>query len=142
MRDEIAVMLARQILGDDELERRTARLPPAEVSQAQALVEINLKSMVRQIRHSVWVDSAAIARRVEEQLVAAASEVSIDKVVAEAVQRELNDLRRDVEQRVHKAIDDRVRAAVADKIGDYPTKLAAKIAGDMVGLLWDQLLKK
>lgn len=139
---EAAVMLARQILGDDELERRLERVPPAEVSSAQAMVEINLKSMVRQIRQQVWVDSAAIARRVEAQLLEAASTASIDKVVAEAVRYELDALKRDVHQRVRKVIDERIALAISDKLKTYPQQLASKIAEDMVGDLWDRLLKK
>lgn len=134
-RDEIASMLARQVLGFEDY-GRDRRLPPAEVSSAQAEVEINLKSMVRGIRQRIWIDTASIADRVAKQIEEAASEVNIDKVIAEAVAREIENMRRTIGDVVRKSIETMVQTAIMDKLQDGPYRYASKI----VARMWDALV--
>lgn len=132
---EIASMLARQFLGFEDYSK-DARILPAEISSAQAQVEINLSSMVRGIRRQIWIDTAAIADRVEKQLEAACADVNIDRVIAEAVAAEIANMKRTIGDVVRKRIHDMIENAILDKIQDGPYRYASKV----VARMWDALV--
>lgn len=131
-RNEYALMLARQILGDADYQDQASRLPPAEVSRAEATVQINLESMVRGIRRQVWIDSAAIAQRVHDQLGEAIKGLSIEAVIVKAVKVELARVEREAEQMVRTEVEKQIKAMVASYLGDEPIKLARQAAQDML----------
>lgn len=140
-RENVATMLARQFLGLDDYHKQRLHEVPYELGEGMATVEINLRSMVQGISRQIWISSAAIATQVEAKLREAASEESLAKAVAAEVKDVLATLRRDIREQVRKIVDDRIRSAIADALGDTPQRLARKIATDMVNDLWDRHLR-
>lgn len=84
---QLTSLFVRQFLGMEKMPPLGS--VPMEATSAQAEVNINLRGMVHNIRQSIWVHSAEIAKRIEDQLAEACSEASIDKEIARAVAHEV-----------------------------------------------------
>jgi hypothetical protein len=132
---ETALMLARQVTGLDDLDRRAPHPGASDPRVAGAKMEINLRleSMVRGICQQVWVDSAAVASVVEARVREAVNESSIEAEIARAVQAELDFARRSIVDRVRKRIQDSIDRAIDERVGKAPATLAKKITDKM----WD-----
>lgn len=131
----VAEMLARQVLGAADYKRDAD--VPAGLTAAGVEVRIDMRGMVHGISRSIWMNSAAIAQRVEDQLREAATEASIDAVIAEAVQAELTHLRATIRERVRKVVEANVADAIERALGDGPRQMARTITNK----LWRTLYK-
>lgn len=136
----MAIMLARQVLGLDEYEQGRDHVVPFELGDAHAQVHIELRSMLRGMTQKIWIQGAGISKLLEDQLREACSEVSLSKAIAYEVKQALNELHRDIAERVRKEIDKRVQAAIAERLGDTPRRLADQIATEMTSELIDRTL--
>lgn len=129
--NDYALMLARAVLG---FEKPTSGLPPpAEFGVGQAEVEINLKAMVHGLRQRLWISNAELTAQVERKLIAACSDVSITKVVDEAIAAEFAAVKTEIRSIVRRKIERLVDSAIDQALGNGPERLAKRIASKM----WD-----
>jgi predicted ATPase len=127
-REHMVQMLARQVLAMPNADGSEPAVSGRIADAGHATVEIEMRGIIHNIRRQIWVDGAAINKRICDEIDRQAAEVDMQAEITKAVRAEITSVLHNLVATVRTRVNRLVEDSIDKQIGTLPQRIARKFA--------------